>query len=224
LEPTGLVRGKKKKRRRLAIGWDACGWATLSAMREQEVTNMRVQIVHASRYGATQGIAERIAATLRKQGIAVALQAAQYADDPAGYDATVIGSAVYFGHWTKPATEFVRRNRIVLANRPVWLFSSGPLGEETNDGQGCDKRDLSEPKEIAEFRQTIGPRDHRVFFGALDPAKLKFTHRLLLKLPANRDNALFPVGDFRDWNEVDGWAQSIFQALQVSVDQPCAVG
>ena len=199
--------------------WDDA-WAP---MRDREVMNMRVLIVHASRYGATHGIAERIAARLRQQGIAVAVQAAQYADDPAGYDAAVIGSAVYFFHWMKAATEFVRQNRDVLAKRPVWLFSSGPLGTETNDGQGRDKRDITVPIEIAEFRQAIAPKDHRVFFGALDPAKLKFTHRLLLKLPANHDNTLFPVGDFRDWNDVDAWAQSISQALRVSVDQSCQV-
>jgi menaquinone-dependent protoporphyrinogen oxidase len=113
----------------------------------------------------------------------------------------------------KPATQFVRRYRDVLANRPVWLFSSGPLGSEARDAQGGDKRDIAEPEEIAEFRQTIRPRDHRVFLGALDPNKLGFIHRLMLKLPANRDNALFPVGDFRDWNDVEAWANTIAQAV-----------
>lgn len=139
-------------------------------------------------------------------------------DDPLGYDAAVIGSAAYYFHWMKPATEFVRRNVSALASRPVWLFSSGPLGIEATDAQGRDKRAITEPKEIAEFRETIRPKDHRVFFGVLDPKKLGFTHRLMLKLPVNRDNAIFPVGDFRDWNDVEAWASSIAQALQASTD------
>src|SRR5271166_6773290 len=77
----------------------------------------------------------------------------------------------------KPATEFVRRNRDTLTSRPVWLFSSGPLGTEAKDAQGRDVRAATEPKEIAEFRETIRPRDHRVFFGALVPSKLGFAHR-----------------------------------------------
>lgn len=90
-------------------------------------------------------------------------------------------------------TSDIRRNRDALANRPVWLFSSGPLGAEAKDSQGRDKHAVTEPREIAEFRETIRPRDHRVFFGVLDPKKLGFTHRLVLKLPVNRDNSIFPV-------------------------------
>ena len=146
------------------------------------------------------------------------VQSAQQAGDPSGYEVAVIGSATYFGHWMKPATEYVRCHQSVLAYRAVWLFSSGRLGTLTQDAQGKDIRDAAEPKEIAEFRQSIQPRDHRVFFGALDPGKLKFTHRLLLKLPANKDNALFPVGDFRDWNDVDAWSQRIIQSLKDAIE------
>jgi len=179
---------------------------------------MRVLVVYASRYGATQGIAEHIAAMLRQRGLEAVVQPAKHADDPASYDAAVIGSAAYYFHWMKPATEFVRRNRDALVNRPVWLFSSGPLGTEAKDAQGRDLRAVTEPKEIVEFKESIRPREHRVFFGALDPDKLGFTHRLIFKLPVNRDNALFPAGDFRDWNEVEAWASGIAQALKASAD------
>ena len=183
---------------------------------------MRVLVVYASRYGATQEIAERIAATLRRQSLDATVQSAKHANDPVGYDAAVIGSAAYYFHWMKAATEFVRRNRDTLTSRPVWLFSSGPLGTEAKDAQGRDVRAATEPKEIAEFRETIRPRDHRVFFGALDPSKLGFAHRLLMRLPANRGNALFPVGDFRDWGDVEAWANRIAQALKASADDaPC---
>ncbi len=175
---------------------------------------MQVLVAYASRYGATQGIAERIAATLRREGLKVKVQAAQQADDPASYDAAVIGSALYFFHWMKHARKFVRRNSDALAKRPVWLFSSGPLGSQAKDAQGRDLRVVTEPKELAEFKNTIRPRDHRVFFGAMDHSKLGFAHRLLLKLPVNRDNALFPEGDFRDWNEIEAWASSIAHALK----------
>ncbi|MFZ0770374.1 MAG: flavodoxin domain-containing protein [Candidatus Sulfotelmatobacter sp.] len=179
---------------------------------------MRVLVVHASAYGATEGIAERIGATLRQHGLVVTVRPVQDAGDPADYDACVIGSAAYYFHWMKKATNFLRRNRAVLAERPVWLFSSGPLGTESKDAQGRDLLTVTEPKEIAEFREAIHPRDHRVFFGALDRNKLGFTHRLLLKLPVNRDNAIFPLGDFRDWNDIAAWASNIALALKASAD------
>jgi menaquinone-dependent protoporphyrinogen oxidase len=48
----------------------------------------------------------------------------------------------------------------------------------------------------------------------MDSSKLGFLHRLIYKLPANRDNALFPQGDFRDWSDIESWAASIAQALK----------
>lgn len=128
-----------------------------------------------------------------------------------GYDAFVIGSAVYMGSWLKEPAEFVRRNRAVLAGRPVWLFSSGPLGTEPKDPQGRDLREVSVPKEIAEFEQSIRPRDHHVFYGALDHTKFGFAHRALWALPASRK--LLIEGDFRDWHEIEAWGAEIATKL-----------
>jgi menaquinone-dependent protoporphyrinogen oxidase len=177
---------------------------------------MRVLIVHASRYGATQGIAEHIGATLRQHAVDVTVKPVQDADDLVDYDAVVIGSATYYFHWMKPAREFVRRNRALLAERQVWLFSSGPLGTEAKDDQGRDMRAVTEPKEIAEFRESIHARGHRVFFGAFDPTKVGFTHRLMRKVFGKRGEKLFPEGDFRDWNDVEAWASEIAEALKAS--------
>ena len=70
----------------------------------------------------------------------------------------MIGSAVYFGKWSKEGTEFVRRNRASLAaGQPVWLFSSGPLGTQTTDADGRDVRAGAETAEIAEFRESTTP-------------------------------------------------------------------
>jgi menaquinone-dependent protoporphyrinogen oxidase len=176
---------------------------------------MRVLVAYASRYGSTQGIAERIAAALRQRGIDATVEAADRAGDPAGYDAAVIGSATYMLHWMRQATKFVRRHAKTLASRPVWLFSSGPLGTKTQDEKGRDLCEVMEPKEIAEFRETVKLKGHRVFFGEMDAAKLGFWHKLLFKMPANRDGSLFPQGDFRNWTEIDSWAGSIAQSLKI---------
>jgi hypothetical protein len=45
------------------------------------------------------------------------------------YDAVVLGSAVYAGHWLKPARALADRCAAALRARPVWLFSSGPVGD-----------------------------------------------------------------------------------------------
>lgn len=172
---------------------------------------MSILVAYVSKYGATEGIAERIAEKLRAVGQDAEVQPARIAGELTAYDAFVIGSAVYNTHWLKEAAEFVRRNRVVLANSPVWLFSSGPLGTETTDAQGRELTVVAEPKEIAEFREAISPRDHRVFFGALDRSKLGFAHRAVAKLPAAQ--ALLPEGDFRDWQAIEAWAEGIAYEL-----------
>lgn len=85
--------------------------------------------MRASKYGFTKGIAEFIAEKLQQQGTQAEVQQVDAVHNPGDYDAFVIGSAVCMEHWMKEAAEFVMRNRSILASRPVWLFSSDPLGK-----------------------------------------------------------------------------------------------
>jgi menaquinone-dependent protoporphyrinogen oxidase len=105
----------------------------------------------------------------------------------------------------------VRHHRAVLADRPLWLFSSGPLGTETTDAQGQDLRLAAEPEEFEAVEEAAHPRGRRVFFGALDPETLGLRDRLIRALPAGR--ALLPEGDFRDWTEIEAWARGIAEEL-----------
>ena len=183
---------------------------------------MSTLVVYASKHGATQGIAERIAKKLTDAGQQADVRSAREVGDLEGYDSFVIGSAAYAMHWLKEASAFVRRNRSVLAHvGPVWLFSSGPLGNDATDAKGRDLRATTEPKEFSEFQAALQPRGCRVFFGALTPDTLGFGGRALRKLPAAR--AGLPEGDFRDWAEIDAWTEEIARDLAegpVAVDRP----
>ena len=162
---------------------------------------MTVLVAYASKRGSTQGIAERIAEKLRQLGKEAEDRSVDEVSDPGSYEAFVIGSAIYYGSWLKEATEWVRRNQAVLAARPVWLFSSGPLGTEVKDAE-------PQPKEIGEFRETIGPRDQRIFFGALEHSRLSFAERIMVKA------VRAPEGDFRDWQAIEAWAASVARDLR----------
>jgi menaquinone-dependent protoporphyrinogen oxidase len=161
---------------------------------------MTILVAYLSKHGSTKGIAERITAKLQQLGMDTDLRPIDAVEALAAYDAFVIGSAVYYGAWLKDAVEFVRHNQAALVERPVWLFSSGPLGHEAKDAE-------EEPKQIAELQQAIHPRDHRVFFGALDHTKLSFFERTVVK------TVHAPEGDYRDWGAVEAWAESIAHAL-----------
>ncbi len=163
---------------------------------------VKVLVAYSSKHGSTREIAHRIGDRLRADGLAPEVLDVANVSDPAAYDAVVLGSAVYMGSWRKEATEFARKHTAALAARPVWLFSSGPLGEPS----------LEEPRHLAELRAALFPRDHRVFTGALDSSRLSLPERIVVSaIEAKSKQDL--AGDFREWHEIDGWADEIAQAL-----------
>ena len=178
---------------------------------------MRVLVVYASKYGATKGIAERVTATLRQSGLDAAMVPAQRRGDLDDYDAYVIGSAAYMFSWLHEATDFVRRHAGLLKTKPVWLFSSGPIGPKKVDDNGRDVLETSMPKEFGEFEEAIHPRGRQVFFGAFDHTKLSVAHRIVYSMPAMK--GVLVDGDWRDWDAIDDWAKSIASYLM-----PVAVG
>jgi menaquinone-dependent protoporphyrinogen oxidase len=117
-----------------------------------------------------------------------------------GYDAVVLGSAVYAGHWLAPAKELVDRTGGALADRPVWLFSSGPVGDPPKPEE--------DPVDIAEILAATKAREHRVFAGKLDKRQLGFGERAIVV------GLRVPEGDFRDWAEIKGWASQIAHSLR----------
>lgn len=162
---------------------------------------MSILIAYASKYGATEEIAEGIGATLRTLGLTVSVHRVELSGDPAEYDAVVVGSAVYMGRWMPEARAYLRRYREALSARPVWLFSSGPVGTAT----------LPDPKEVAEFEALIRPHGHHQFAGALHRENLSFAERVIVSA------VKAPDGDYRRWDEISAWAASIARALSPSV-------
>jgi menaquinone-dependent protoporphyrinogen oxidase len=163
---------------------------------------MRILVTAASKHSATQGIAEAIGSELVVRGVEVAVMPVQDIGPMVGYDAVVLGSAVYMGKWMKPAKEFVARESARLAAIPVWLFSSGPIGKAASTPDPADRR---QGDEIA---KAIGARDHRLFAGKLDRKELSLLERAPVRM------AKLPDGDFRPWDEIRAWAADIAEALQ----------
>ena len=161
---------------------------------------MTVLVAYASKHGATEGIATFIADRLREAGTAVEARKAEEVTDVTGVEAVVLGSAVYAGNWMKEATGFAQTHAPALAGVPVWLFSSGPLGEEIKDG-------MEQIRQLPELRELLHPKDHRIFFGALDKEKLGFGERMIMKA------VKAPDGDFRDWDDIGAWAGEIAAQL-----------
>lgn len=165
-----------------------------------------VLVVHASKSGGTAGIAVTVAEALRDTGLAVDVAtAADAAGDGtvAGYRAVVLGSALYAGRWRRDALRFLRRHRVLLRERPVWLFQSGPCGP--NAARDAE-RGVAEPTALRRLREDLEIGPPVTFGGVLDPETARgFVARRMARGRL--------AGDYRDPERIRAWAMSIAAAV-----------
>lgn len=162
---------------------------------------MRVLVTAASRHDATREIAEAIAAGLTQRGVHAEAKPVEQIGSLDGFDAVVVGSAIYMGRWLKPAREFLSGHAAELSSVPVWLFSSGPLGPPDH---------LIPPEESTDTErlvEMVGARGHQVFAGRLERSSLGFAERAAAKA------VHAPEGDCRDWDAIDAFAGEIASQL-----------
>lgn len=161
---------------------------------------MKLLVVVDSKHGSTLGIAEALAEELRQHGHQVDVRPATAAPDPSEYAAVLVGSAIYMGAWRDDALRFVESQQHVLRERPVWLFSSGPLGD-------ADPKPKDPPQKIEALVTKTGARAHELFRGRLDRSELGVGERLITRI------VRAPEGDFRNWEAIRAWATLVAQAL-----------
>lgn len=161
---------------------------------------MKILVAVASKHGSTYEIAEAITDELKEVGVEAELQ--EINQDPyiPDYDAAIIGSAVYMGRWLKEATRYLETNQVQLQKIPVWLFSSGPLGDDLMEEDG-------EPYNLNELYAITNARGHKVFVGKLDANDLGLSEKLIIRM------VKAPTGDFRDWQDVSDWVSEIVRIL-----------
>lgn len=168
---------------------------------------MNILIAIASKHGSTQEIAGALAEELRAAGQTVDLREAAAVDAIEPYDAVVLGSAIYAGNWLPAARDFAQRHAAALAQRPVWVFSSGPLGAD-------DPQPHDDPQRLAAPLGAVPVREHRIFAGKLDKDALGLGERLIAAA------VKAPEGDFRDWAAIRAWGREIAAAARNDQESP----
>lgn len=116
-----------------------------------------------------------------------------------GYDAVVIGSAVYALRWRPEALRFLKRFRTDLAATPVWIFQSGPLDDSATE------REIPLPRKAARLAAAAGADRHVTFGGCLRPAAEGFLAEKMAKSGS--------AGDWRDFGRIESFAGGIAAAL-----------
>jgi menaquinone-dependent protoporphyrinogen oxidase len=157
----------------------------------------RILVAYATKSGSTCEVAKAVAETLAEAGLDVEVEAAAAVRDVGGYDAVVLGGALYVGRWHRDARTFLRRHADALTTLPVAVFALGPLTLAPDDVAGSRKQLDAALAKVPE----IEPVSVAIFGGVVDPRKHHF--------PVSR----MPASDARDWDAIEAWAQEIAAEL-----------
>jgi len=162
---------------------------------------VKVLVATASRHHGTHEIAEAIATGLTGRGVDAEAASVERVETLHGYDAVVLGSAVYMGRWLADARRFAQIHTSALCTMPVWLFSSGPVGPVDHPIPA------GKPADVPVLMRLTQAIDHRTFPGRLDMMHLHFAERAAVRA------IHAPEGDSRDWDAIDRFAGEIADEL-----------
>ena len=132
---------------------------------------------------------------LRGIGLDADVRPAAEVRDVGRYDVVVLGGAFYMGRWHRDARRFARRHRHALADRPVWLFCSGPLEPSASE------RDIPPVPGGRRAERRLGAEGHATFGGRLEAGAGGRIARTILEKGRG--------GAFRDFDRIAAWATGI---------------
>jgi menaquinone-dependent protoporphyrinogen oxidase len=174
----------------------------------------RALIAYASRAGSTAEVAQSIGDVLRQRGLDVGICSVRNIDDISGYDAFVLGTAIWAGKPLPEMRKFVTIHQDALAQRPVAYFIQCDLLREYSPGNRqialgylTPLRRMKEPVSIGLF---AGRRD----FSKTNPILRWFLMRVVR----------LAEGDWRNWEQIREWAASIVPRLDGTEAVPVGSG
>lgn len=165
---------------------------------------MRILVTYGSTRGGTEGLAQMVADGLRAEGFDVDLLPPRQVRRLDGYDAVIVGGALYAFRWHKESRRFVKRHAAEIRQRPAFFFSSGPLDDSAT------QRDIPPVKGVKALMDQVGVREHVTFGGRLLPDARGFPASAMAKKLA---------GDWRDAGHVRQWTQTIASQLRAGAWQ-----
>jgi menaquinone-dependent protoporphyrinogen oxidase len=159
---------------------------------------MRVLVAYGSKAGGTAGIAKAVGNLLAQAGYAVEVCDARSAGELGGFDGVVVGSSLYTGRWHADSLKLIKRLSAAGYRGPVWVFHSGPLGEDADQPQPL-------PKRVSAVLGDLDVRSTATFGGRLDEHPKGMLARAMARNVA---------GDYRDWADIARWTDQIATGLE----------
>lgn len=159
---------------------------------------MQVLVAYGSKRGGTAGLAAMVGRALEAAGVDADVRPAKKVGSLDGYDAVIVGGALYAAHWHHDARRLIKRRAAELSALPVWLFSSGPLDDS------AAQRDIPPVAQVRKAMELCHARDHATFGGRLAPYARGFPASAMAKKNA---------GDWRDEAQVISWVNALVSQL-----------
>jgi menaquinone-dependent protoporphyrinogen oxidase len=164
----------------------------------------KILVAYASRAGSTGGVAEAIGKALADGGALVDVRLMKDVNDLAPYRAVVAGSAIREAKWLPEAMQFLQTNQAALERRPfaaflVCITLAMPHGDQY-------RQFVTEY--LKPVRATVRPIREGLFAGALDYSKLPLIPEGL-RMRILSASTKTPEGDYRNWDAIRDWAESI---------------
>jgi menaquinone-dependent protoporphyrinogen oxidase len=162
-----------------------------------------ILVTYSSRGGSTAGVAEAIGEALIESGAEVEVRPMQDVTDLAPYRAVVAGSAIQASQWLPEAMRFVQSHQAALSRKPVATFTVCITLAMKNE-----KYHQVVKEWVAPVRALVKPVSEGFFAGVLDIRKVpSFADRLKFRLSVAF--GVWTEGDYRDWNAIRAWANSL---------------
>lgn len=191
-----------------ALGITVCGGGALasispkiemqSASYGEKTMDKKILITYASKAGSTAETAARMGEMLAGQNAQVDVLPVEKAGDLSAYQAVVLGSAIRMGQLLPEVVKFVEANQAVLQQKSFNVFFlCMTLEKDTPENRQTVSAYL-EP-----VRALVKPASEGMFAGVMEPKKLSLLERMMMKAMKT------PVGDFRNWEQINAWAQSL---------------
>jgi menaquinone-dependent protoporphyrinogen oxidase len=163
----------------------------------------KILVAYASKAGSTGGVAEAIGKTLADNGTEIEVRLMQDVKDLAPYAAVVVGSAIRAGKLLREAVQFVQTHQAVLARKPfaafiVCMTLAQPSAEASQKAAAY----------LEPMRALVKPASEGLFAGTMDYSKLSLVDGLLFRAVGGDH-----PGDYRDWNAIRAWAESLKPVL-----------
>jgi len=162
----------------------------------------KILVAYASKCGSTAEVAHKVGQVLSQSGAEVEVRSAREVRNMEDYDAVVMGTAIRMGRPVGEITSFAKKFSKELAQLPTAVFSMGlSMKEDTAENRAETAKFIAPLVE-----QLPGKKSTAMFGGKFDLNTVSPILRFMLS--KDTSGAMAP-GDYRDWNAIDSWANSL---------------